>query len=179
MSQREIKMKFSDIPQITSPGNYEVNVGWDYLEGWLTSMSETSPLQLEPDFQRGHVWTQQQQQRYVEFVLRGGRSSRTLYWNCTTWDTSWNTPLQLVDGLQRLTAVRRFMHDRIPAFGLHKSEFQGKLRLAGPDFLMNINKLSTRAAVLQWYLDLNDGGVVHDEAELSRVRKFLVDEIGV
>ena len=169
-------MNFSDIPQLTPPGRYMVNVGWSYLEDWLKDMSEGAKLELQPDFQRAHVWNPNQQRRYVEFILRGGRSARTLYWNCSTWDNRMDTPLQLVDGLQRLTAVREFLGDRLAVFGRFFGEFTGKLRLAGPDFVMNVNNLPDRSAVLQWYLDLNDGGVQHTEEEIVRVRKLLAEE---
>jgi hypothetical protein len=41
-----------------------------------------------------------------------------------------------------------------------------------------VNDLKTREEVLQWYLDLNSGGVVHTEEELNRVREMLEKEKG-
>jgi hypothetical protein len=35
------------------------------------------------------------------------------------------------------------------------------------DFVFAVNDLPTRAAVLQWYLDLNTGGVVHTSHEIA------------
>jgi len=48
--------------------------------------------------------------------------------------------------------------------------------MCGPDFVFSMNTLRTKAEVLEWYLQLNSGGVVHTEAELKRVRKLLVRE---
>ena len=64
-------MKFSEIPQLTRTAAYKVNSSWKYLEDWLEDLRRRGELDLNPDFQRGHVWTEQQQIRYVEFVLRG------------------------------------------------------------------------------------------------------------
>jgi hypothetical protein len=39
-----------------------------------------------------------------------------------------------------------------------------------------VNELKTRREVLQWYLDLNAGGVVHTTKEIERVRELLAKE---
>jgi hypothetical protein len=165
--------RFKDIPQLTKSGNYQVNVSWTFLEEQLAHYGERQMLDLDPDFQRGHVWDEIKQRRYVEFILRGGQSSRVLYFNCTSWGYGYDTPIQLVDGKQRLEAVRKFLKNELQAFGSYSREFTDNLRLVGPDFLFNVNNLKTRSEVLQWYLDLNDGGVVHSEAELAKVRTLL------
>ncbi len=168
-------MKFSDIPQFTRDGHYQVNVSWDYLEDWIKSHREERSyvFDVDPDFQRGHVWTEEQQIRYVEFILHGGKSSRVIYWNCAGWMRTFKGPMVLVDGKQRLSAALRFLSDEIPAFGHKRSEYTDKMRIGHIDFLMNVNDLNTRAEVLQWYLDLNTGGVVHTTEEIEKVRRLL------
>ncbi len=52
-------MKFKDIKPFTSDGNYKVNMSFDYLIRWIKEQQEYG-LQLNPDFQRGHVWTEEQ-----------------------------------------------------------------------------------------------------------------------
>lgn len=165
--------KFRDIPQFTRDSNYHMDSGWDYLfTSWISDMEETANLDLDPDFQRGHVWSEDQQIRYCEFILRGGKSSKELYFNCPGWP---NTAGQmvLVDGKQRLEAVRRFIQGEIAVFGYFKSEWTDRLDMLKARFSININNLETKAEVYQWYLDLNDGGVVHTEEELDKVRKLL------
>jgi hypothetical protein len=39
-----------------------------------------------------------------------------------------------------------------------------------------VNDLKTKAEVLQWYLDINSGGVVHTETELEKVKRLLTKE---
>jgi len=66
-------MKYSDIPQISS-AHYSVSVAWEYLEDWLAEFCGGGiAVDLDPDYQRGHVWTEEQQIAYVEFKLRGGK----------------------------------------------------------------------------------------------------------
>ena len=44
------------------------------------------------------------------------------------------------------------------------------------NFTWHINDLEDRKAVLQWYLDLNEGGVIHTAEELNKVKKLLDEE---
>ena len=166
--------RYRDIPQFTRDSNYHVDISWDYMfNGWLADMVNSANLNIDPDFQRGHVWSENQQIRYCEFILRGGKSSKELYFNAPNWPTMNDKPMVLVDGKQRLEAVRRFMFNEIPVFGYFCHEFEDRLDMIKARFSVNINNLETDAEVLQWYLDLNDGGVVHTEAELEKVRKML------
>lgn len=173
--------RFQDIPQFTRNGSYRVDVSWDFLEEQIEHWDERdhgSPVVTDPDFQRGHVWTEDKQREYVEYILRGGRSSKTIYWNCSTWGRGYNTPLELVDGKQRLEAARKFMRNELVIFGNCRYEsFTDRLRVTSASFEMVINDLPTRGEVLQWYLDLNTGGVVHTTEEIEKVRKLLLEEL--
>lgn len=176
---------FKDIPQFIHGGNYACDVPFDYLQGWLDGQRRDGQIvDLDPDFQRGHVWNDEQRSRFVEFILRGGQSSYDIRWNHPTWSASPRPEdkdykprdlpevLTIVDGLQRLTAVLKFMNNEIPAFGYLRKEYTGWMRHYCR-LRMHVNNLQTRADLLQWYIDLNDGGVVHSPAEIRRVRKLL------
>lgn len=169
--------RFQDIPQYIRGGAYEVDIPWDYLENMLERWGKDQEVDLDPDFQRGHVWTPDKQTKYVEYVLRGGKAQRVLYWNCTSWMKNFDTPIVLVDGKQRMEAVRKFLRNELPIFDENTfADFTDRLGMGGPGFKFQINELKTRAEVLQWYLDLNEGGVVHTDAELNRVRQLLATE---
>lgn len=168
---------FSEIKPYISCGRYTVNIGWDYLEETIERYTEYG-LDMDPDFQRGHVWNESQQIAYVEFVLRRGASSRTILFNCPGWhEGRTDGEFVLVDGKQRIEAVRKFLRNELKAFGNLYNEYSDKLYRAGrPDFVFQVNDLPTRAEVLQWYLQLNAGGVVHTDGELARVRDILDSE---
>lgn len=171
-------MKFSDIPQFTRSSPYRVDVAWSYLEKWLVdNEKDCSKFDLDPDFQRHHVWDDEKRIAYVEFILRGGKSSRDLYFNCANYTGSGiEGAMELVDGKQRLEAVRKYLRSEIPAFGVLYKDMEGTLRITGPSFKIHVNDLQTRAEVLQWYLDLNTGGVVHSKDEINRVKALLEKE---
>jgi len=113
--------RFRDIPQFTQTANYNVDVSWKYLENHLESYNKDQRsddgLQLEPDFQRSHVWDNYKRTCYVEYILRGGYAAREIYFNHPGWQRDYKGDFVLVDGLQRLTAVRMFLAGKIEAFG--------------------------------------------------------------
>ncbi|HDK7194961.1 TPA: DUF262 domain-containing protein [Clostridium botulinum] len=174
-------MKFSDIKPFTENGDYEVNIGLKHLESTLKDYEEDYGLELNPDFQRGAVWTEEQQAAYVEFFLRGGKTARVIYFNypsfCKIVKDN-DDPMVCVDGLQRLTALRKFVNNELKVFGSYLNDFEDKeimLRSVG-QLRFNVNNLQTRKEVLQWYLDFNTGGTVHSQDEINRVKKLLENE---
>jgi len=168
--------KFADVPAYTRQGCYTVNVPWKYLpeniHRWQTEHG-SALLDLEPDFQRGHVWTVPQQVAFVEYVLRGGMSGRYIYFNCAGWMHDFRGPFVIVDGLQRITAALDFLNNKIQAFGSYYKEFTDTLNISDAQFIFNVNNLKTRQEVLQWYIQMNEGGTPHTPEEIEKVRNLL------
>lgn len=155
---------------------YEVNIPLDYLEKSLARYIEEYQLDLNPDFQRAHVWTKDQQAAYVVYLLQGGPSGRVLYFACKGWMGSIQNvgPMVIVDGKQRLEAVRAFLRGDLRVHGKFIDKWTGRLRFTG-GFLFNIADCD-RAQTLRWYLALNSGGTPHTWNELTRVRSLLAKE---
>lgn len=168
-------MKFVDVPQFTSVGNYQVNMPLRYLSQRIEEWIKDDNLQLVPDFQRGHVWIEEQQVKYIEFLLKGGNSARVIYFNHPGWMTGFQGDFVCVDGLQRLTACLRFLNNEIKAFETYYKDFEDKIPM-DIDLLINVNNLKTKKEVLKWYLEMNSGGTVHTEEEINKVKRLLENE---
>lgn len=167
-------MKFKDIPKFTQRPTYHVNIPLDYIESWLKHQKELG-LQLNPDFQRGHVWTTFQRIEYVEYLLHGGSSGRDFYFNRIggMYDfRNLNAYFVCVDGLQRITAILAFIHNKIPVFGHYANEYD-ELFHAGIMFDFYVNDLKSKHDVLIWYLEMNSGGTPHTKDELNKVKKMI------
>ncbi|MEQ6436230.1 DUF262 domain-containing protein [Comamonas sp. w2-DMI] len=139
-------------------------------------------FELEPDFQRGHVWTLKQRVAFVESMIRKTAPNRIMF-NCPGWTRSTagtgdipDNTFQCIDGLQRLTTLRMFLAGEFTVFGEAKLTAQslkgspfdlGRLRLQ-----MAVYEFDSRADLLELYLDLNGGGTVHSQEELQRVRNL-------
>lgn len=166
-------MKFQNIPQFTV-ARYSVDVPWGFLLDWEKS-HKGSGLNLDPDFQRAHVWTPEKQIAYVEYILKGGVSGRDIYFNHPGWFRGFDGSMDIVDGKQRWQAAKLFLSDGIPAFGYYFSQYEDNFPWEA-SFKVHVNDLKTRAEVLRWYLDLNEGGVTHTSEELDKVRALLAKE---
>lgn len=167
---------FKDIPQY-SIARYATDVPLTYIANWVGRMNEDGlDMEMDPDFQRAHVWTEDKQIHYVQHLLRGGQSAKDIYWNHPGWMKGWKGTMVLVDGKQRLEAIRRFMEDEIAVFGSLFSEYDNPRGLTTIGLRFHVNDLPTRAEVLQWYLDMNTGGVVHTTDEIEKVRALLEEE---
>jgi ribosome modulation factor len=170
------RVRWYKVPQFPK-AHYEVDVGWAYLERMLENWDETASghggLNMDPDYQRQHVWTREQQVAYVEYVLAGGEVGRNITWNSPDWMRGFQRPTELVDGKQRLEAVRSFLRGEFAACGM----------TAGPDdrfdihcgFKFRVCTMDTREDVLRLYLNINAGGTPHAAAEIERVRGLLAE----
>jgi hypothetical protein len=103
-------------------------------------------------------------------------SGKELYFNCPGWGKDFRGPFVIVDGKQRLQAVREFMGGKIKVFGSYIYEYKNKPDIMIARFSWNIAALETRKEVLEWYLNFNSGGTVHTQEELQKVRNML-DEL--
>lgn len=168
-------MKFKDIKGFIANPHYSIDVMWDYIEDQLEHFMQVG-LEMDPDFQRGHVWNHEQQIAFVEYKLRGGISGGDIFWNCAGHMQDFKGPYLLVDGLQRLTAVREFMDGNITAFGHYFSEYEDPRYLWNIGFKFHVHNMRDRADVLRWYIQLNEGGIVHTPEEIERVKALLGEE---
>lgn len=167
--------RFRDIPQFPT-AHYECDVGWRYVEDILTTWGDTcggkmGGLDLSPIYQREHVWERTQQVAYVEYILRGGEVGKNIIWNSPDWGGSYRRTTELVDGKQRLEAVRAFLRDEYRAFGHLYSDFTDRLPI-GLGFKFRVCQIEDEVGILDLYLNINAGGTPHKPEELDRVRKL-------
>lgn len=169
--------RFKDIPKFTAPGHYTVDYPITSLPRFIQREIDESGLQLNPDFQRGHVWTRRQQIEYIKFLLRDGNTGRDIYFNSPSWHTQINPgeydEYVCVDGLQRITAIQAFINNEFKVFGSYFREFEDAKLIGLNTIRVHINDLKTKAEVLTWYLEMNSGGTPHSKKELERVKSML------
>ena len=172
--------KFSDIPQFTRDGSYSVDVPLDYVKEAYERYVDRFGLDLDCDFQRAHAWTLAQKTAYIEFLLRGGRGSNDIRFNHPCWMRFGEDDAQMVcvDGKQRLTACLEFVDNKVPIFGgNYFKDYEDAPRFVKSCLKFIVNDLETRQEVLEWYLQINEGGTPHTEEELEKVRNLLKEEI--
>lgn len=172
--------KVNDIPKLIVMNG---GATWSLcdIEPSLERWKESYGLEIDPDFQRGHVWSGEQKVRFIEYLLRGGKAP-PLRFNGPTFaganhakNSDLSEDIVLVDGKQRLTACLEFMANKIAVFGGYTlNQFDNPRKvLNDAEILFQVNKLQTRRELLEWYLQINEGQVAHTQEELLRVRGLL------
>lgn len=102
-----IVLKFIDIPKfLTNRANYKIDVGFKYFADTIKNFVEEDGLILNPEFQRGHVWTEKQQSAYIEYVLKEGTSGKDIYFN----KPSWHCKAQILFVLMDCNVLRQFVN---------------------------------------------------------------------
>lgn len=166
--------------------NYAVSIELHHLERQLErydseAKKDGGELKLNPDFQRGHVWSLEKQISYIENLIRGV-APINIKFNCAKFIdyhakvTGMNGfDMVCVDGLQRMTAVLSFMKGDFKIF----DNAHDVNSLAGTpfairrySFLFEIYDIRDYGDLIQFYIDLNTGGVVHSNEEIDRVKKL-------
>lgn len=171
-------MKWNEIPKfIATEHCYHVNTGIKGYVGWISDEEREMNLQMNPDFQRGHVWNEEQQSLYIEYLLKGGQSGRAFYFNLPTYrdyDNKYKDYV-CVDGLQRSTAIQRFINGKLKAFDQYYSDFGSGLVRTEFQIDIYINDLKTKNDVLTWYVQMNEGGTPHTKEEIERVKEMILN----
>lgn len=169
-------MKYSDIPKFTRNASYQVDMDLDTLPCWIERQMKQG-INLDPDFQRDHVWTDEQRIAYMEFLISGGYTGKDIYFNMPGWQGDYKGDFVLVDGKQRLNSILKFINNEIPVFGTYIDEFEDKdFVLMQTSIKIHVNNLKTRKEVLQWYVQFNKGGTVHTKEEIDKVIEMMEQE---
>lgn len=164
-------LDFRSIKKLTGHGKYQIQVDLDDLQSTIDRYEKNYHFNFDVDFQRAHVWTEEQQSKFIEFILRGGTTTPILF-NHQSWMSFTNSDdeLVIVDGKQRLTALLKFMNNKLKVFGGYRlSEITNIQWGLLPSITFNVNNLKTKEEILRWYLELNTGGTPHTKEELHRV----------
>lgn len=171
---------------------HHLNTTLANLEATIYGMNDDemrSKVDLNPIFQRGHVWTREQQVAYIENFLRSPQTvNKTIYMNdlfiygsvdkVTDENNMVAGKIVCLDGLQRLTAALDFIHGKFTVFGgvsyddILNSPSRTRI-LNECVFDINYLLLSNNKEVIDFYVDFNAGGTPHTKEEIERVKKLI------
>lgn len=135
-------------------------------------------LNMNPDYQRGSVWSLRQKRAYVGYILEGGETL-PLILNIPDSGAAYS---ELIDGKQRLTAICEWISGEFNARLYDGREVSYKILEADPvsKRLMNSAVMLTigtvclpRRKAIEYYLKLNGAGSPHTDAELQHARTLL------
>jgi hypothetical protein len=155
------------------------------LVEWIDGVgraADIGALDLNPDYQRGAVWTEEQQESFVGYWLEGNDIPKVYVQQYESDDhlpkgQKWyKTPAEVIDGQQRLRALYRWFKGEIAAqiSDGRRFWFKDTNEVERRGFLIVVHLLDlSRRDRLDFYLRLNRGGTIHTDAEIERVRQLL------
>lgn len=164
----------------------------DYLKDELFGSDDyyREYLDLNPIFQRGNVWTLEQQIAFVENFLRRPQAvNKNIYFNDgyvfnkleKNQENDWLAGKRVcLDGLQRITALLDFIDGKFTCFDgqvtWEKIQNSPNQRSIIGECYLDFHDLTlkTNQEVADFYIDFNAGGTPHSKEEIERVRNLLI-----
>jgi hypothetical protein len=132
-----------------------------------------------PEWQRNYVWTDEQASRLIQSILLNLPVS-SLVINYIFDYNNKDNHLVLIDGLQRLTSIKRFVNNEFSLVGV-KQELLG-LTNKDIDLMKTIKwktipvidpKLQTEREMIEFFITINESGTVMSKEHLDSVKKLV------
>lgn len=153
----------------------------------VTSLSELNHftfrerMNLNPDYQRGHVWSKEQSEDFMGHILEGGACPAFIIHEGDFSKDDYEN--EMVDGQQRARAILGWFDGDIGArlsdgrMVWHKdcTPAEDRMIRMGITVPVTLGRWD-RKTRLRLYLRLNRGGTVHSNEEIQRVREMLAEE---
>lgn len=187
---------FEIIKPVKQYATQHVKIDIRHLKDWMAQFEGTPSnysyenvlLELNPEFQRGHVWKLNQQIAFVENLLRVIDINKTIRFNDLTMrphndaDDILKNKIICIDGLQRLTAIIDFVDGKYKVFNnqlsyddiLNHPDKASMRRIFNSALLQfEFLQITSYKEVLEYYIDLNFGGVAHTPADIQIAKDIL------
>jgi hypothetical protein len=131
-----------------------------------------------PGFQRDNdKWTEERQSKYIWNLLRGNKGQAIVLYNTQDNEAKW----WILDGLQRITAIVRFLTDETFFVKTKYGDFNcAQLRASTPaeqvpsvgSVLISKNNFESHVSACEHYIEINEG-ITHSEKDIQRARDFI------
>ena len=123
-----------------------------------------------PDFQReNNKWSQPMQIKFVENVLKGFIAQITIF---SVGKNSYH--FQILDGLQRITALYAFMTGEFKVFGYTFQELCEMRVISVCDCIsVRLYDFDNKNDAINFYIDMNEN-ITHSPQDIEKAKKYLV-----
>lgn len=152
------------------------------IQSLLSYMNNAEPkddidiFNAVPSFQRDNdKWSELMQIKFIENVLKGYKSTIMLYEIVPAGDTPTLVNCLILDGLQRITALYRFINGEIKAFNKSYGELvAGKVLSSTRRVLeMKIYSFASEREAINFYIEMNEN-ITHSPMDIAKARGRLV-----
>jgi hypothetical protein len=145
--------------------NSEVCIGLDYVKSQLAH-DETD---MSPPYQRGSVWTPEQQRLFMGHLLQGGEVLPLVFNRVPD-----SGKAEVLDGKQRLEAMLAWLDGKVEAMLDDGRYVHISHLIMGKRYPMGLGRISVRFRYInlpfearkKFYWRLNSGGTIHTKQQL-------------
>jgi len=126
---------------------------------------------VTPDFQRANnKWSKAMKTRFLENLLSGVKVE-LMFFRLSVQDDA-----QIIDGLQRTTAILDFFNGKIKPFGYSYLELKSRLKqFANHNLIIKIYTFSSWEEVGRFYIDMNEG-ITHSKKDIQKAKDWFLAE---
>ena len=143
----------------------------------LLHMCYSFGVDMEPDYQRGSVWNDEDRTKLLDSIFAGREIGRFVFRNIPYEESLKNDCFyEVVDGKQRLLTLRAFYENRFP----YKGSFYNELPTEDKNWFKNamtsvaeLPESTTRKEILEVFLALNQNGHPVEESVLDHAKELL------
>lgn len=167
----------TDVEKFTQDEDVQFSFSQRQISSLLHTSYSTFGIDLEADYQRGNVWSEEQKVALIDLIFRNIDIGKfTLIRR--SFKTKQDFLYEILDGKQRLTAIREFFEGRFKYKGKTFQELHPFDQNHFEDY--DISYASTEPLTdeqkYRYFLKLNVSGVPMDENHLKKVEKMLKKE---
>lgn len=130
-------------------------------------------VDFNPEYQRGYVWDLEDKIDLINSIMKNFDIGKFVY--VFKGYEAENEFYEILDGKQRLTAIKEFYEDRFPYKGKYFSDLSRKDQLTFLDRILDVAEIEdvTLKQRMEYFIRLNTKGRVMDKEHLSRVEEKL------
>jgi len=128
---------------------------------------------VTPNFQRdNNKWSKKMKTLFVENILKGA-STEFMYFRFEEHEDA-----QIIDGLQRTTALIDFFEGKIKPFGYSYLELDEYVGLFNTHMTIKIYNFETWEDVGRFYIDMNEN-ITHSKKDIQKAKDWFLNEHGI
>lgn len=136
-------------------------------------------VDMDPEYQRGYVWNDEDREYLIDSIFQNIDIGKFVFVHLSTKE--WmerGVSFEILDGKQRLSALRMFYENRFPYKGKYYNDLSPVDRRAFLQHNVSYADVETpsRKEIYQYFLKLNRGGKQMDKAHLDYVETLCEKE---
>jgi len=143
----------------------------DTIENDNTNFNKELAKRMTPAFQRANnKWSRNMKTKFIENLLSGVKAELMFFRLSTHED------VQILDGLQRTTAILDFFNGKIKPFGYTYHDLKENLRsFRANNIIIKIYTFSKIDEVGRFYIDMNDN-ITHSKKDIQKAKDWFLAE---